>query len=385
MKITIITPVFPYPIKGVLHGLERYIENIAINLKNLGNEVKILTTFWNGGLRHDYYKGIPILRILDSKSLLGKFGSLFYLNSLTFNFNLFRKKNYQFYYQSDLIILSWAIPFSGFFKLKKIPVISIFYHYDHSKVLNDYLTYPFLHIFQKRQFKTHKHLITISEASKKDLIKYYKLDKDNIYVIATGFESQRFNPSNYSEIIRNKFGNKILLFTGFMIYRKRIPILLLAMSYVLKKIPEVHLILIGNGPLWNDLIKISEKLEIKKNVSFLGFIEDKLLGKYYATADIYILPSEQEGFGQVIIEAMASGTPVICVKKPPMSEILEDGGLTFSLNDPIDLSKKIIELLNNPELLANKRTKAIKIVEKYHWKYIIKKYDRIFHQIIKNK
>ena len=71
---------------------------------------------------------------------------------------------------------------------------------------------------------------------------------------------------------------------------------------------------------------------------------------------------------------MASGTPIICANKPPMSEIIETGGITFKLNDSMDLSKKIIYLLNNQKELAKLRDNALNVVKKYDWIKISKSY-----------
>ena len=129
MRITIISPYFPYPRRGDFFGVERYTEYLATNLKKLGNEVKIITSFWNGGKQHDNYKGIPILRIRDSRYKLGRGGTIFFLHHITFGLNLFRKKVYNFFKDSDLLILNLAIVFSRFFKIKKIPIISVIHHY----------------------------------------------------------------------------------------------------------------------------------------------------------------------------------------------------------------------------------------------------------------
>ena len=175
MKIAIITPSFPYPKRGErgLYGIERYTENLAINLKNLNHKVKIITTFWNGGKRYDNYKGIPILRILDSKALLGKLGSIFYFNYLTFGLNLLREKNYKFFKDSDVIIMNLAINSISFFKIKNIPIFSIFHHRQPLEFMSYYIIYPFLHYMEKRQFRRFKNVITVSNASKNDIIKYY--------------------------------------------------------------------------------------------------------------------------------------------------------------------------------------------------------------------
>ena len=129
MRITIISPYFPYPKRGKFYGVERYTENLAINLKKLGNTVKIVTTFWNGGRRYDTFEGIQILRIKDTGSIFKVFGIIDLLNYFSFGLNLFRKRNFKFYKDSDVILLNIPILFSSFFKFKKIITIPVFHHY----------------------------------------------------------------------------------------------------------------------------------------------------------------------------------------------------------------------------------------------------------------
>ncbi|MFX1395063.1 MAG: glycosyltransferase family 4 protein [Promethearchaeota archaeon] len=382
MKITILTPFFPYPKRGYFYGGERYNENLAINLKNLGHEVKIVTTYWNGSKKLENYNGIKILRILDSIAINKRFGDRFFLQYISFGLNLFRRNNFKFYRDSDIIILAVAIPFSSFFLVKRLPVISIFFHYE------DFynVTFRVLHFLEKHQFKKYR-IITLSNISKNDLIKYYDVKPGNIKVIPVGIDANKYNPSNYSKDIRKKYGNNILLYSGLFIRRKRIPILLKAMVYVIKEIPDVQLILTGGntfskGKFTLEYCKnLAKSLEIQNHTTFLGFIEDNELAKYYATSDIFITPSEQEGFGQVILEAMASGTPVICADKPPMSEIIGGGGLTFKIDDSDDLANKIIYLLKNREELKILKTNALKITENYKWSKIAKIYDNYTKKI----
>ena len=168
-----------------------------------------------------------------------------------------------------------------------------------------------------------------------------------------------------------------------MVPRKRVPVLLRAMPYVIKEIPDVHLILTGKGGLLNGYKKLANNLGIQNNTTFLGFVEDNELLKYYASCDIYVFPSWKEGFGQVILEAMASGTPVICADNPPMSEIVGNGGLTFKVDDPKDLAKKIIYLLNNRDELARLRENGLKIVKEYSWIQIAKVYYDSLKNFIK--
>lgn len=385
MKITIITPFFPFPKRGNAHGAERYAENLAIHLKKQGHDIKVVTTYWNGGKRYNNYNGIPILKIFDSKTLLGKYGSVFFLDYITFGLNLFRKKNFNFYKNSDILIFDIAIPFTRFFKTKKIPIISVFFHLDIT--MNDFIFDRFfltsLHFLERNQFRKNNNIIAISESTKKDLIDYYRIDPRKITVIPIGIDTKKFNPSNFSSNIKKIYGNNILLYSALTVHRKRVPILLKAMTYVIKKIPDAHLILTGGGPLWNDCIQLAKSLGLQKHTTFLGFVKDDELLEYFASTDIFVLPSEKEGFGQVLLESMASGTPIICANKPPMSEIVENGGLTFKLNDPIDLANKIIELLSNRKKLNDLKSNSLKIVKKYEWPYIAKIYDNYFRKIRK--
>lgn len=232
-------------------------------------------------------------------------------------------------------------------------------------LLNSILIISSLHFYERVQYKRAKHIIAVSEASKKVLIQNYRINPRKIKVIHDCVNLNKFNPSNQSNEIRQRYGNNILLYSGLMIRRKRISVLLEAMKSVIREVPDVHLILTGIGPFLNKWKKLSISLGIQNNTSFLGFVKEKELLKYYASSDIFVFPSEQEGFGQVLLEAMASGTPIICGNNPPMSEIVGNGGLTFELNNSVNLSEKIIFLLKNRDELNKLGENALKIARNY--------------------
>jgi glycosyltransferase involved in cell wall biosynthesis len=215
------------------------------------------------------------------------------------------------------------------------------------------------------------------------LIKYYNIKEDLIKVIPTGVDTDTFNLTKSSEELRKIYGNSVLIYSGLMVPRKRVHILLKAMTYIIKEIPDIHLILTGEGVLLVHYKKLAEDLGIQNNVSFLGFVQDEELSKLYASSDLFVFPSELEGFGQVLLEAMASETPVICADKPPMSDLIEDGGITFKLNDPKDLSEKIVNLLKDKQILTDLKNNTKRIIKKYEWSNIVKIYQHYINQIIK--
>jgi len=385
MKVTLITSVFPHPRFGIFPGIERYLQSLALNLKKQGIHVQIITTFWNGGTKFDNYKGIPIFRVLDSKTLFGKIGSIARLNNYTIGFNFILKKIYKKFYDSNIVFLAHPFGLTRYLKIKKVPIISIAYHYKKPEMLQEFFELPFFQYIQKRQYKIHKNVIAISETTKTALVSNYKLNEKDVKVIKIGIDFERFNPSNFSNEIKKKYGNKILLTVGPFLLRKRIPVLLKAMPFIIKKIPDVRLLLIGKGPLSKYYKKLSKFLGIQEHVSFLGFVEDEKLLKYYASSTLCIFTSELEGFGQVLLESMASGTPVICANKLPMSEIIGNGGVTFKLNDSKDLAQKIIDLLKNEEKRLMLRKNALDLVKKkYKWSIIAKEFIKYIKSLILN-
>ncbi|MEE9379447.1 MAG: glycosyltransferase family 4 protein [Candidatus Lokiarchaeia archaeon] len=382
MNITIITPVFPYPYQGILPGVESYVKSLALPLKKLGHNIKIVTTFWNGNKKYDKYKGIPILRIKDTKALFGKIGSIFHFNYITFGLNAFRKKNFEFYKDSDIIFMPLTVGIPYISKRKKIPIITAFLHYEDKNKWIDYLTLSFYHLLERIQFKNFREILTISHFSKNELVNKYGIKDKIIEVIPVGVDTKKFNPSNKSNELKHKYPGKILLCVGPFLKRKRISLLIKAMSKVLKKFPEVHLILIGKGITWEYCKRLSKIFKIQNHTSFLGFIPQEDLLKFYASSDIFVFPSELEGFGQVLLESMASGTPVICANKPPMSEIIGNAGITFEINNVEDLSEKILKLLNNKDELKTLGEKSIDEVEKYDLLKIAKKFSDYAKKIL---
>ncbi len=376
LDISILTLVFPYPNSGALPGVENYIRSVAVPIKKLGHRVKIITTYWNGKKKYDTYKGIPIIRVSDSRRFLGKIGCAFHLNNITFGLNLLRKKNLKYFYNSDLLILPLAIGFVSLLRLKKRNIISTFLHYDEPRSFIDFLTLPFYHFIEKRQLKKNKKIITISETSKKEIKKHYGISGEKIKVFPIGVNTNKFNPQQRDPNLRKKYGPNILLYVGPIIYRKRIPVLFKAIHYIINdfKITDFHLLIIGDGPLLDEYIQLSKKLDLTDHITFLGFVSDKFLPKYYASSDLFVFPSELEGFGQVILEAMASGIPPLCANRPPMSKIVKNEKMLFKTNDSKDLAKKIVKILNSQSYYEDLKSFIDKRVQKYKQINIAKKW-----------
>ncbi len=133
---------------------------------------------------------------------------------------------------------------------------------------------------------------------------------------------------------------------------KRIDITIESMPDILKNYPDTYLVVTGDGPDRKRLENISKENGVLNNVLFLGRVNDDLLPSYYNACDIFVLPSVQEGFGIVFLEAMYYSKPCIGSKAGGIPEVIEDGitGLLAEANDKESLTKHILELLRNKEL-----------------------------------
>ena len=162
------------------------------------------------------------------------------------------------------------------------------------------------------------------------------------------------------------------------------------MPFVIKKFHNARLLIIGDGPEKDNLINLSKKLNLENNVIFTGNIKYQLLPEYYATSDIFVLPSiveksgDTEGLGVVLLEAIASATAVVGSDVGGIPDIIRDNetGLLVRQKDPKDIADAILKLLSN-NLLRKKLSKNAKehLKKNYSWVVVSKKFERIYDSL----
>jgi len=164
---------------------------------------------------------------------------------------------------------------------------------------------------------------------------------------------------------------------------KKIDILIKAISYLRKEIPNIRCNIIGTGPELEKLKRLVKEMNLENNVKFLGFIEkhDDVL-KIIKKSRIFCLPSVVEGFGIVVIEAMACSTPYVCSNIPALREVTADGtgGMLFEKDNPEDLARKTLLLLREDELYDKCIRDGLKLVQKYNWENIAKQTEMFYEE-----
>lgn len=223
-------------------------------------------------------------------------------------------------------------------------------------------------------------------ANSKQLCKYTQ----KVKIVPNGVDIEAFNPGVDGKNIRKKYKlnetDKIVLFVGRLDYYKGCDYLVRAFSPVINEINNAHLIFVGRGPLEDNLQKIAAELKITENISFAAYVKDEDLPSYYASTDVFVLPSisPYEGFGIVQLEAMACGKPIVTTTLPGVSEIDSDGAATLHVppKDEQQLAEAIITLLKDEEMAKRmgKRGRDL-VIRKYSWTKVVESLESIYQDL----
>jgi glycosyltransferase involved in cell wall biosynthesis len=155
--------------------------------------------------------------------------------------------------------------------------------------------------------------------------------------------------------------------------RKHVADLLRAMPAVRRALPQAHAVIIGDGPEHARLRALATELELGPAATFLGALpDDDEVARWYRRADIFCLPSVQENFGMVFVEAMASGLPVVATSAAAIPEVVpqRQAGILVPPADVHALATALIELLQRPDLRAAYGSFGRQHVVQYDWDHI---------------
>jgi glycosyltransferase involved in cell wall biosynthesis len=194
--------------------------------------------------------------------------------------------------------------------------------------------------------------VAIYHAVKDWLVKERSVPDEKVTVIHYGIEPERFSqPTNASRKACALPRGDIVGSIGRLEPRKGHDSLIKAMATVCKELPHASLLIAGHDP-WSygpTLQGLISQLGLNGRVRLVGFHDD--VASFLANLNVFAFASRSEGFGQVLIEAMAAGKPVLASKIPPLTEIVNDGetGLLVDPDDPEAFADAIVWLLSHRE------------------------------------
>lgn len=179
------------------------------------------------------------------------------------------------------------------------------------------------------------------------------------------------------------FDRPVVLYVGRLDPGKGLQDLLIAYRRLQKEM-QVELVFVGDGSLRNQLENQVKKWNLTSTVTFVGAVPHEKIHYYYATGDVFCLPSYSEGFGLSNIEAMACGVPVVSTNVSAITEYIkhEHNGLLVSPGDVDAIQKSIQRLISNPDLRIKLADQARRDVQKFSWSNQAEQMKRHYLQTI---
>ena len=216
-------------------------------------------------------------------------------------------------------------------------------------------------------------IITVSEFSKKDILKYFPINESKIFVTPLAADSKytpldKLHCKNFLEKAYN-LKNPFLLYLGGFSERKNVASVITAFSKVYKALSENYkLVIVGNyKDTSQKLVKLTNDLNMQTNIIFAGFVPEEHLPLFYNSCDALIYPSLYEGFGLPPLEAMNCGTPVIASNLTSIPEVVGDAGILINPYDTSGMALTIGNLLCNEKLKTELSAKGLIRAKQFSW------------------
>lgn len=359
------------PRGGVVHA-----SNLAEALARLGVEVEIFSLSKEDKPRFYRPLSVPctIFRYRPREGIVANVKGMIetYVKNLPTDFDI--------YHTQDCI---GAVALSRLKKSGKIgaPTFRTVHHVD---IFDEYR----LKEFQESSIHDCDYKLVVSKYWQRHLLGNYGISS---YIIHNGVDVKRFNVSGNKIREQYRIKGPLVLFVGGLEPRKGLEYLIFAMEKVLREFPAVKLIAIGKRGLkqidHESLFRLLvERLGLSKSTILLEEVDEKILPRYYAACDIYVLPSRMEGWGIGLMEAMASGKPVIGTKAGGVPELVKDSvnGILVEPGDIDGLAEAILRLLKDKKLRKRLGAAGLTTARQYKWSDSAKKAKMLYEMALRD-
>ncbi len=281
-----------------------------------------------------------------------------------------------------LVILASAMPIIH-------PKKSIFTAHDLAFEISSESFTKFMYHYQRWSSRfAAKHaarIFAVSEATKKDLTRFYGVDPSKVTVTHLGYDTSKFYPRSYEEVqkVLDEYGlvyQKYILFVSTIQPRKNIVRLVEAFEKLRKEkhIEEKLVIIGGRGWLWEPILKKVKTAGIDGSVKYLDYIQFEDLPCLYSGAKLFALPSLYEGFGLTPLEAMASGAPVVVSNISSMPEVAGDAGILVNPESVDSIAEGLLKVITDSNLRQQMIVKGLERAKQFSWENTAKKTLEVF-------
>ncbi len=351
-------------------GAEIYFQEIFKRIVQMGHSVTQLAVSFKGAPEKEDIDGIHIIRIGGKN---------------TFNFDVYRELPHYLEEQDYDIVIDDLnkIPFYSPWLTKK-PVLALLMHLFRKSVFSE-VAFPFASYvylteslipwcYRKNNFAV------LSPSTKQDVEKMC-IKPEKIVIIPPGVDLNYFKP-NYSIKEPN-----LIVHTGRLKKYKSVDHLLLATKQLSKKRKDIRIVIIGDGDDLPRLKEMTKKLQLENFVTYAGYISEQEKLNYYQKATVLVENSIKEGWGMIVVEANACGTPVVAARSPGLRDAVLDQstGFLYDYGNIEQLTQKIEFLLDDKNLNWKMGDAGIEWAKKFSWDNCAQDMIKIIERTVKGE
>ena len=341
-------------------GAEVLTHEVMLRLAKMGNDMTLFCPSFPNGLNSEEIDGVKIIRSGGKYTVYNKAKKFYEKNKNDYDI-IIDEINARAFLSPDMVKGTPILPLflqlihEEWFYETPFPLNYLCYYYLERKWLSPY-----------KDFTT----VTISDSSRQDLEKYgYK----KVLVIPMGISIKPL------EKIEEKTAEPTIVFVGRFKKHKLPDHALRAFMIIKQKLPSAKMLFIGDGTMRKRL----EKMKVK-DVVFYGHVDNQVKYDLLRKAHVVLMPSVREGWGLVVTESNAMGTPVIAYNAPGLRDSIIDGktGILLKENTPESLATAAITLLTDKDLLKKYSNEALAYSKQFSWDNTAKVFDKIIKDVI---
>jgi glycosyltransferase involved in cell wall biosynthesis len=249
----------------------------------------------------------------------------------------------------------------------------------------------FLRIFEERMLERSNRIIAVSDFTRRELHRFYKLDESKIRVIHNGVDIEKFKPALDKRKAKLELGFSpdeiAILSVGRLYARKGLFTLIESMPRVINRFKNAKFIISGKGQSdeMKKLVAYAERLGVRDNIVFTGYYPDRKLPKLYQAADVFAFSTFYEHHPFAVLEALSSQLPVVTTNVGGIPETIEDGKNGFMCQpfNPREFSDRILFLLEHPEAAEELAFQARKTIEeRFDWRLVVQKVLKVYDEAL---
>ncbi len=258
-------------------------------------------------------------------------------------------------------------------------------------IFPQYLPHRAAHAYARTMFWTAVHrasrILTVSEASKKDILRFFGVPSERVTVIYNAIDDRFFEQPSEEQIVRVReryqLHDRFLMYAGNVKPHKNIERLIDAFVLLRKKgLDDLKLLITGSEiSRYSTLRRAVHRHNLHRHVRFLGYQSEETLAALYRLADVFVFPSLYEGFGLPPLEAMASGTPVVASNVSSLPEVVGDAGVLVNPYDPQAIADGVVNVLEDDALRHDLTARGLKRARTFSWAESVRQIRQIYQDV----